>query len=81
MKLLRLLRLVFQPFKSIAKSLEILVQLYELDLASRTPPIIRVTEKPNPKVDTEVVGYPEDKDSLISHWWRQVEEEEEDEAR
>ena len=81
MKLLRLLRLVFQPFKSIARSLETLVELYELDLGSRTAPVIRITEKPNPKVDTEVVGYPEDKDSLIAHWWRTVEEAEDDEAR
>lgn len=41
------------PFTSIASEIRILRELYELDLASRNPAIIRVTEAPN-KNDTEV---------------------------
>ena len=48
----RLLDLV-APFGQIAQELRILRELYELDLSSRTPPIIRVTETPR-KDDTTV---------------------------
>ena len=41
------------PFSTISSELRIIRELYELDLASRTPPIIRVTETPG-KFDTEV---------------------------
>ena len=55
MKLLRLLRLVFHPFKSIAKSLEKIASLYEAELGARNPPIMLVTENPDPKNDTEIL--------------------------
>ena len=53
----RLLRLI-SPFSEIAKELAVLRELYELELASRNPPIIRITEKPG-KDDT-VVSYMDD---------------------
>jgi hypothetical protein len=56
MKLLRMLRLVFSPFKEIAKELKIIRELYEAELSERQPPIIRLTEAPNPRFDTEVFG-------------------------
>jgi hypothetical protein len=40
------------PFTSIAEEIKILRELYELDLASRKPPIYRVTESPGD--DTEI---------------------------
>ena len=52
-RLFRRLRDLFLPFRSIARSLRVLVELYEEDLASRTPPVIRRTEAPSRK-DTEV---------------------------
>lgn len=48
----RLLSL-FSPFHSIADELKSLRELYEADLASRTPPVFRLTEHPSSK-DTEV---------------------------
>ena len=42
------------PFSSIAQELRILRELYELDLANRNPPTIRITEAPK-KGDTEVL--------------------------
>jgi hypothetical protein len=80
MKLLRLLRLTFGPFKQIAAELKILRELYEADLGSRTPPIIRVTEAPRPKDDTEV-SYSEDetpKQRGFKKWFSSAEVEEED---
>lgn len=44
---------IFSPFSLIAKELSIIRELYELDLASRRPPIYRFTESPG-KRDTEV---------------------------
>jgi len=41
------------PFSVIAQELTTLRELYELELSSRTPPIIRITEKPKAS-DTEV---------------------------
>lgn len=41
------------PFSQIARELTIMRELYELDLASRNPPIIRITESPS-EGDTEV---------------------------
>ncbi len=41
------------PLASIACELQILRELYELDLANRNPPIRRITETPSPR-DTEV---------------------------
>lgn len=48
------------PFHSIAKSLAVIAELYELELAERKPPIRRVTEAPS-RDDTEVTytGVPE----------------------
>ncbi len=54
MKLLRLIRAIFSPMKLIAAELRIIRELYELELESRNPPIMRVTETPNPRFDTEV---------------------------
>ena len=56
MKLLRLLRLVFSPFRDIAKSLRKIADLYEEELGSRVPPVMLRTEVPNPRWDTEVFG-------------------------
>lgn len=61
MKLLRLLRLVFSPFKDIAKSLRKIADLYEEELGSRVPPVMLRTEVPNPRWDTEVFDGSEDK--------------------
>lgn len=55
------------PFAAIAKELQIIRELYELELASRQPPIRRVTEAPS-RWDTEVsyVGDPEKKADLFA---------------
>ncbi len=42
------------PFKSIADSLAVIAECYELELAARTPPIRRVTEAPS-RTDTKVM--------------------------
>ena len=60
-KLLRLLRLVFSPFKEIAKELKIIRELYEAELSERKPAIVRITEPANPRWDTEVFDGSEDK--------------------
>lgn len=52
----RLLQLL-HPFSAIAQELAILRELYELDLSSRNPPIIRVTE--SPKSGDTMVTYTE----------------------
>lgn len=63
---------ILTPLSVIASELRVLRELYELDLSSRTPPIIRVTESPGSN-DT-VVTYdevPEDKSKLqdlIEEW-------------
>lgn len=44
---------IFHPFAVIASELQIIRELYELELASRPVPIRRVTETPS-KDDTEV---------------------------
>lgn len=49
-----MLRLIFSPMKEIARELKIIRELYEEELGSRVPPIVRVTETPNPRFDTEV---------------------------
>jgi len=41
------------PFSGIAQELRILRELYEMDLASRSPPLVRVTEEPR-RADTEI---------------------------
>lgn len=41
------------PFTSIASELRLLRELYELDLSSRSPAVIRITEAPK-RTDTEV---------------------------
>ncbi len=51
--MIRTLLALFRPLVAIAKELTIIRELYELDLASRDPSIMRVTEKPR-KTDTEV---------------------------
>lgn len=50
------------PLAQIAAELRALRELYEMDLAERNPPIIRITEKPR-RADTEVsyMDAPEDK--------------------
>jgi hypothetical protein len=55
MKLLRMLRLIFSPMREIARELKIIRELYEAELAERTPRIVRITEAPNPRLDTEVM--------------------------
>jgi hypothetical protein len=49
---LKLMR-VLAPFSQIARELTIIRELYEAELASYNPPIIRITEKPK-KSDTTV---------------------------
>lgn len=51
--MLRLLLNLLRPLPEIARELRLLRELYELDLASRTPPVYRLTEKPSQR-DTEV---------------------------
>ena len=53
-KLLRMLRLVFSPFKEIARELRIIRELYEEELGSMQPPVMRRTETPDPRFDTEI---------------------------
>lgn len=50
-----MLRLVFSPFKEIAKQLKRLADLYELELGERVPPIMLRLEKPNAQIDTEIL--------------------------
>jgi hypothetical protein len=50
----------FAPFAAISSELRIIRELMELELASRHPPIIRITESPS-KNDT-TVSYDGDKD-------------------
>ena len=50
-----MLRLVFSPFKEIAKQIKRIADLYELELGERVPPIMLRTEKPNARLDTEVM--------------------------
>lgn len=47
------LQQLLHPFASIAQSLAIICELYELELSERKPPIRRVTETPS-RNDTEV---------------------------
>lgn len=66
---------VFHPFASIARSLEIIAELYEAELGARTDtqgrpsPIRRITEQPSPR-DTEVtyMGVEPDKRSRDFAW-------------
>lgn len=44
---------MLHPFGMIARELSIIRELYEIDLASRNPPVRRVTEEPS-RYDTEV---------------------------
>ena len=68
---LKLMRLI-APFSQISRDLAIIRELYELELASRNPPLIRVTEQPK-RGDTEVM-YTEDtpkktmKEKLATLW-------------
>jgi len=77
---LRLLISLVRPFASIARELRILRELYELDLGSRQPPILRHTEKAS-KRDTEVMysGVTEDR-PMYKRWFgpADVEEDEDD---
>lgn len=68
--MLRLLLVLFRPLPEIAKEIRLLRELYELDLASRTPPILRITEKPG-RNDTEVsyAGIPEEKSKSWKRGW------------
>lgn len=50
--LIRLLRL-FRPLYSISRDLHRLTDLYELELASRNPPIVKYTESPSDS-DTQI---------------------------
>lgn len=52
-----MLRLLFRPFASIAKSLEHIAALYEEELGSRVPPVMLRNEKPNPQLDTEILTH------------------------
>ena len=74
-------RLLF-PFSVIARELTTLRELYELELSSRTPPIMRVTEKPRAS-DTEVSYMDEEKkqspsDELMEAWKREQEDDDND---
>ena len=74
-------RLLF-PFSVIARELTTLRELYELELSSRTPPIMRVTEKPRAS-DTEVSYMDEEKkqspsDELMEAWQREQEDDDND---
>ena len=56
MRIARTVRTAFallRPFRTIARELTRLRELYELELACRTPPIMLVTEEPG-RSDTEV---------------------------
>lgn len=53
----------FAPFTVIAQELTTLRQLYELDLASRNPPIIRITESPGKSDTTISYGETDDRKS------------------
>lgn len=70
------LRQLLFPFSVIAKELTTLRELYELELSSRTPSIIRITEKPKAS-DTEV-SYADDDNKkrspsqdLVEAWQRE----------
>jgi hypothetical protein len=81
---MRVARTVFAPQRAIAGTLlslhdelRLLRTLYELDLASRTPPVLRETE-PARKDDTEVSNM-NDEDSPVPKWkrgWAPVDEDE-----
>lgn len=62
---------IFLPFSQIAKELAIIREMYELELSSRNPPIIRVTEEPR-RGDTEV-SYTDDKPKAKSALKRMLE--------
>lgn len=77
-----MLRLLFRPFASIARSLEKIAALYEEELGSRVPPIMLHTEKPNPKMDTEVTYMGDIEKPEWRRWLepdrREIEEEEDE---
>lgn len=61
------------PFWAISRELSILRELYELDLASHTPPVVRITESPS-RGDTEVLysdesGKPKSKIQRLKEAW------------
>jgi len=47
---------ILHPFASIAQELRIIRELYEADLASRTPPVYRVVEDPTDGDTTVTYG-------------------------
>ena len=57
--MLKWLQSFFHPWQTIAQELTILRELFELELASRKPPIYRITEKPS-RDDTTVTYVGED---------------------
>jgi len=66
------------PLATIAHELSILRELYEMDLASRTPPLIRITETPG-RSDTTVSYGEEDENKgklkdLMDAWNEDEEE-------
>jgi len=63
------------PFSQIAAELRILRELYEMDLASRHPPLVRVTE-PAGRSDTEVTYMGEPSRSAVQKLLDQWEQEE-----
>lgn len=68
--MLRLLLSLLRPLPELAKELRLLRELYELDLASRTPPVYRLTEKPS-KRDTEVTYQGQSDDTPRHKRWFQ----------
>jgi hypothetical protein len=54
------------PFHSIASSLAIIAELYELELAERKPPIRRVTEAPSAKDTTVTYAGIEEKPDIFA---------------
>ena len=73
--MLKLLLSLLRPLPVIARELTALRELYESELASRQPPVYRLTEKPS-KNDTEVsyAGI-ERRESLLERWQLDVGEE------
>jgi hypothetical protein len=71
---LRTLLSLLRPLPEIARSLRLIAELYELELASRNPPVLRVTERPSEK-DTEVLyaGVKDDR-PLYKRWFEASDE-------
>jgi len=77
--MLRQLLMFFRPLRVIASELTVIRQLLELELASRDPPIVRITE--SPRADDTTVSYQGIEDRRPKHKrWEPVEGEEMDDV-